>query len=52
MDEDLIEDHSFEKVSKRFSMRVSEDFSKKCNYLFDLTNFPDNKSELLDLFGS
>ena len=29
---------SFKKVSKKFSMQVSEDFSKKCNYLFDLTN--------------
>ena len=31
---------SFKKVSKRFSMRGSGDFSKKCNYLFDLSNFP------------
>ena len=30
---------SFKKVSKRFPMWVSENFSKKCNYLFDLINF-------------
>ena len=40
MNGELIKNSRFKKVLKRFSMRVLGDFSKKCNYLFDLTNFP------------
>ena len=36
----LIKYNSFKKISKRFLMQVLGDFFKKCNYSFDLTNFP------------
>ena len=36
---DLAKNISFKKVSKRFSMWISGNFSRKGNYLFDLSNF-------------
>ena len=35
----IIKNNSFKKVLKMYSMQVSGDFSKKCNYRSDLTNF-------------
>ena len=36
----IIIKNNFQKASKRFSTWVLGDFPKKCNYFFDLTNFP------------